>query len=200
MGRFLFYIGCCLALLHSTLALPIVLPRDGVTETKPQSVRQKLCLFTCWDGWDDDYYWPDPPPPERDDNCGLLCIGDDYPPPPPPPADPYYCPGLICLGGGYPPPPPPPPHRPPPPNPPPSPHGHHPHPTDPDDWPPCEGICIGFESTEGPAGSLAGAQEKSVAKSTTTSEPTIAQGTKESSAAESGKQKSSVAPSGHGES
>jgi hypothetical protein len=63
----------------------------------------------------------------------------------------------------------------------------------------CEGICIGFESTEGPAGSLAGAQEKSVAKSTT-SKPTIAQGTKESSAAESAKQKSSVAPSGHGES
>jgi hypothetical protein len=87
MSRSLVYVVCCLAIIHSSLALPIVLPRDGVTEAKPPSVRLKWCLLLCgghyhdyyddnYDDFyddDDDYYdsrpvhdWlddvPDPPP------------------------------------------------------------------------------------------------------------------------------------------
>ncbi|PLW18023.1 hypothetical protein PCANC_03625 [Puccinia coronata f. sp. avenae] len=63
MHRSLFSFACCLAIIHSSLALPIILPRDGVTEAKPVSVQPKLCLLDCWD--DDPAYWYDDPPPKH---------------------------------------------------------------------------------------------------------------------------------------
>jgi hypothetical protein len=109
MSRSLFYVACCLVIVHSSLALPIILARDGVTEAKPESVQPKLCLLICDYWYDDPYYWPEDPPPSPHHHHSdpdpepsmffyttgllcltltLICIGEGPPPEPDPSSDP----------------------------------------------------------------------------------------------------------------
>ncbi|PLW36185.1 hypothetical protein PCANC_03624 [Puccinia coronata f. sp. avenae] len=181
MSRSFFNAVCFLALLHSTLALPIILPRDGVTEEKPQAVRQK-CLLLCggYYDWDDDYWYDDWSWDDYDDRPVHDWL-DDVPDPAPAPA----------------------------PTPDPPKHKHHDPPSSPPpdewdeyyDWPDC-GICISLKGTEGPDGGPAGTPKHSTAKSVT-QEPSVANGgsgSKLSAVAQSGNEKSPVSESGNTES
>ncbi|PLW17987.1 hypothetical protein PCANC_07168 [Puccinia coronata f. sp. avenae] len=100
MSRSLFYVVCCLVIIHSSLALPITLPRDGVTEAKPQSLRPRCLLLCAYPDEYDFYYstsWPeDPPPPPHPapaapDSASWDYTWEEYYDGPPP-----YCDGL-CL-------------------------------------------------------------------------------------------------------
>ncbi|PLW36182.1 hypothetical protein PCANC_03622 [Puccinia coronata f. sp. avenae] len=95
MSRSWFYVVCCLVIVHSSLALPIILPRDGVMEAKPQSLRPR-CLLLCADPDEYDFYYnsswsEDPPPPPQPDSASWdHSWGEHFDGPPP------YCDGL-CL-------------------------------------------------------------------------------------------------------
>ncbi|PLW18020.1 hypothetical protein PCANC_03626 [Puccinia coronata f. sp. avenae] len=143
MSRSLFYVVCCLVIVHSSHALPIILPRDGVTEAKPESVQPKLCLLICDYWYDDPYYSPeDPPPPPHHHHSD-----PDPEPSPPPEPDPSSDPDPDPYWDW--------------------PYWDWPYWDDPY-WDGCD-LCIGIslKGTEGSDGGPAGTPKHSVAKSVT---------------------------------
>ncbi|PLW23301.1 hypothetical protein PCASD_10980 [Puccinia coronata f. sp. avenae] len=178
MSRSWFYVVCCLVIVHSSLALPIILPRDGVMEAKPQSLRPR-CLLLCADPDEYDFYYnsswsEDPPPPPQPGKCVSLyhwsaSFGTNIRAP--------AAPDSASWDHSW---------------------GEH------FDGPPpyCDGLCLELKSTEGPDGGPPGTQIHSVTKSVP-QEHSVAgggSGGEESAVAQSGNEKSLVSQNGNRES